>query len=163
MLVFGSVLLTDSTEICLFRITGLGWSHSIFVARESQCLQWSHLAKSLGQAANFEVQLTTTTTTQQQHNFAFYAASACTWELVLGEAISLKCNLVIVLVLGSCGTLALSSASYFLIFLLLYLTTIFYSRIIFPQDKGRLSCQIATVRHPGSFRCILWQIGMERH
>ena len=120
MLVFGSVLLTDSTEICLFRITSLGWSQilakinegdvcllllSIFVARESQCLQWSHLAKSLGQAANFEVQLTTTT--QQQHNLAFYAASACTWELVLGEAISLKCNLVIVLVLGSCGTLAL--------------------------------------------------------
>ena len=63
------------------------------------------LAKSLGQAANFEVQLTTTT--QQQHNFAFYAASACAWELVLGEAISLKCNLVIVLVLGSCGMLAL--------------------------------------------------------
>ena len=121
MLVFGSVLLTDSTEICLFRITSLGWSQilakisegdvcllllSIFIARESQHLQWSHLAKSLGQAAaNFEVQLTTTT--QQQHNFAFYAASACTWELVLGEAISLKCNLVIVLVLGSCGTLAL--------------------------------------------------------
>ena len=120
MLVFGSVLLTDSTEICLFRITSLGWSQilakinegdvcllllSIFVARESQRLQWSHLAKSLGQAANFEVQLTTTT--QQQHNFALYAASACAWELVLGEAISLKCNLVIVLVLGSCGTLAL--------------------------------------------------------
>ena len=76
MLVFGSVLLTDSTEIC-FRITSLGWSQifakinegdvcllllSIFIARESQCLQWSHLAKSLGQAANFEVQLTTTTT-----------------------------------------------------------------------------------------------------
>ena len=121
MLVFGSVLLADSTEICLFRITSLGWSQilakinegdicclllpSIFIARESQRLQWPHLAKSLGQAANFEVQLTTTTT-QQQHNFAFYAASACTWELVLGEAISLKCNLVIVLVLGSCGTLA---------------------------------------------------------
>ena len=84
---------------------------SIFIARESQRLRWSHLAKSLGQAANFEVQLTTTTQQQQQqqqqHNFAFYAASACTWELVLGEAISLKCNLVIVLVLGSCGTLAL--------------------------------------------------------
>ena len=98
MLVFGSVLLTDSTEICLFRITSLGWSQilakinegdvcllllSIFVARESQCLQWSHLAKSLGQAANFEVQLTTTT--QQQRNFACYAASTCTWELCSGE------------------------------------------------------------------------------
>ena len=104
MLVFGSVLLTDSTEICLFRITSLGWSQilakinegdvclllllSIFVARESQCLQWSHLAKSLGQAANFEVQLTTTT--QQQHNFAFYAASTCTWELCSGGGDLLK-------------------------------------------------------------------------
>ena len=118
MLVFGSVLLTDSTEICLFRITSLGWSQILAkinegdvcllllsFSEESQRPQWSHLAKSLGQAANFEVQLTTTT--QQQHNFAFYAASACTWELVLGEAISLKCNLVIVLVLGCCGTLAL--------------------------------------------------------
>ena len=110
MLVFGSVLLTDSTDVCLFPITSLRWSQilakinegdvcllllSVFIARESQ---WSHLAKSLGQAANFEVQLTTTT--QQQHNFAFYAAS--TW-----GAISLQCNLVIVLVLGSCGTLAL--------------------------------------------------------
>ena len=50
MLVFGSVLLTDSTETCLFRITSLGWSQilakvnegdvcllllSIFVAREA--------------------------------------------------------------------------------------------------------------------------------
>ena len=81
--------------LVVFCITSLGWSQilaninegdvcllSIFIARESQRLQWSHLAKSLGQAANFEVQLTTTT--QQQHNFAFYAASACTWELVLG-------------------------------------------------------------------------------
>ena len=97
MLVFGSVLLTDSTEICLFRITSLGWSQihakineedvcllllSIFIARESQCLQWSHLAKSLGQAADFEVQLAITT--QQQHNFAFYAASTCTWGLCSG-------------------------------------------------------------------------------
>ena len=63
MLVLGSVLLTDSMEICLFRITSFGWSQilaeisegdvclllcSIFVARESQCLQWSHFAKSLG-------------------------------------------------------------------------------------------------------------------
>ena len=103
MLVFGSVLLTDSTEICLFRITSLGWSQilakinagdvcllllSIFAARESQCLQWSHHAKSLGQAANFEVQLTTTT--QQQHNFAFYAASTCTWELCSGGGDLLK-------------------------------------------------------------------------
>ena len=89
-------------EICLFRITSLGWSQilakinegdvcilllSIFVARESQCLQWSHFAKSQGQAGNFEVQLTTTTTTtttQQQHNCAFYAASTCTWELCSG-------------------------------------------------------------------------------
>ena len=97
------VLLTDSTEICLFRITSLGWSQilakisdgdvcllllSIFVATESQCLQWSHLAKSLGQAANFEVQLTTTT--QQQRNFAFYAASTCTWELCSGGGDLLK-------------------------------------------------------------------------
>ena len=103
MLVFGSVLLTDSTEICLFGITSLGWSQilakinegdvcllllSIFAARESQCLQWSHLAKSLGQAANFEVQLTTTT--QQQHNSAFYAASTCTWELCSGGGDLLK-------------------------------------------------------------------------
>ena len=88
MLVFGSVLLTDSMEICLFRITGLGWSHSIFVARESQCLQWSHLAKSLGQAATFEVQLTTSS--QQQHNNAFYAASTCTWELCSGGGDLLK-------------------------------------------------------------------------
>ena len=50
MLVFGSVLLIDSTETCLFRITSLGWSQilakvnegdvgllllSIFVAREA--------------------------------------------------------------------------------------------------------------------------------
>ena len=103
MLVFGSVLLTDSTEICLFRITSLGWSQilakinegdvcllllSIFVARESQCLQWSHLAKSLVQAVNFEVQLTKTT--QQQHSFAFYPASACTWELCSGGGDLLK-------------------------------------------------------------------------
>ena len=91
-------------EIWLFRITSLGWSQilakinegdvclllfSIFVlvARESQCLQWSHLAKSLGQAANFEVQLTTTT---QQHNFAFYAASTYTWELCSGGGDLLK-------------------------------------------------------------------------
>ena len=95
MLVFGSVLLTDSTEICLFRITSMGWSQilakinegkvcllllSIFIARESQCLHWSHLAKSLGHAAKIEVQLTATTQ-QQQHNFAFYAASTCTWEI----------------------------------------------------------------------------------
>ena len=112
MLAFGSVSRTNSTENCLFRITGINEGDvcllllSIFIARESQRrLQWPRLAKSLGQAANFEVQQTTTT--QQLHNFAFYAASACTWELVLGEAISVKCNLVIVLVLGSCGTLAL--------------------------------------------------------
>ena len=61
---------------------------SIFVAGESQCLQWSHLAKSLGQAANFKVQLTTTT--QQQHNFAFYAASTCTWVLCSGGGDLLK-------------------------------------------------------------------------
>ena len=61
---------------------------SIFVARESQCLQWSRLAKFLGQAANFEVQLATTT--QQQHNFAFYAASTCTWELCSGGGDLLK-------------------------------------------------------------------------
>ena len=116
MLVLGSVLLTDSMEICLFRITSFGWSQilaeinegdvclllcSIFVARESQCLQWSHFAKSLGQRANFEVQLTTTT--QQQRNFAFYAAGTCAWALCSGGT----CNLVIVLVLGSCGTLVL--------------------------------------------------------
>ena len=97
-----AVLLTDSTDICLFRITSLGWSQilakinegillfilSIFVARESQCLQWSRLAKFLGQAANFEVQLATTT--QQQHNFAFYAASTCTWELCSGGGDLLK-------------------------------------------------------------------------
>ena len=47
------------------------------VARESQCLQWSHLAASLGQAANFEVQLTTT-------QLAFYTESTCTWELCSG-------------------------------------------------------------------------------
>ena len=50
--------------------------------------RWSHLAKSLGQAVNFEVQLTTTT--QQQHNFAFYAASTCMWELCSGGGDLLK-------------------------------------------------------------------------
>ena len=58
--------------------TSLGWSQILaksnegdvclfyflyFIARESQCLQWSHLAKSLGQAANYEVQLTATNST----------------------------------------------------------------------------------------------------
>ena len=107
MLVFGSVLLTDSTEICLFRITSLGWSQilakinegdvfllplSIFVARESQCLQWSHPAKSLGQAANFEAQLTTknsTTTTTTQLRFLITLQVLVRGSFVLGEAISL--------------------------------------------------------------------------
>ena len=61
--------------------------------------------KSLGQAANFEVP--PTATTPQQLDFFFYAASTRTWELCSGGgATSLKCNLVIVLVLGSCGMLA---------------------------------------------------------
>ena len=140
MLVFGSVLLTDSTEICLFHITSLGWSQipakinegdvclllpSIFIARESQRLQWSHLAKSLGQAANFEAQLMTTT--QQKTNTTSLSALQVLvrGSLVLGEAISLQCNLVIVLVLGSCGTLALSCAPYIFYLLLLLLTTSF--------------------------------------
>ena len=97
MLVFGSVLLTDSTGNLHVSYYQLGSQilakinegdfclllPSIFIAKESQCLRWSHLAKSLGQAANFEVQLTTTT--QQQHNFAFYAASTCTGSLFWGR------------------------------------------------------------------------------
>ena len=39
MLVFGSVLLTDSTEICLFRITSLGWSQILAKINEGDvCL-----------------------------------------------------------------------------------------------------------------------------
>ena len=34
-----------------------------FIARKSQCLQWSHLARSLGLAAHYEVQLATTNST----------------------------------------------------------------------------------------------------
>ena len=40
-----------------------------FRVSESQCLQWSHLAKSLGQAVNFEVHPTITTATTTQLPF----------------------------------------------------------------------------------------------
>ena len=43
-------------DVCLFYFL-------YFVARKSQCLQWSHLARSLGSAAHYEVQLTTTNST----------------------------------------------------------------------------------------------------
>ena len=56
---------------------------------------------------------------------------------VLGEAISLKCNLVIVLVLGSCGTLARSRAPY--VFYLLPPSThneLLVQLVISFQDDG---------------------------
>ena len=82
MLVFGLVLLTDYTDICSFHITSLELSQILAkinegdvcllllsFSEESQRPQWSHLAKSLGQAANFEVQPTTTTSTTTQLRF----------------------------------------------------------------------------------------------
>ena len=108
----GRRCLPRSTKGCLFTST------FVFIARESQRLQWSHLAKSLGQAANFELQpATTTTSTTTQPRFLcckYLCVGALFW-------ISLQYNLVTVLVLGSCGTLALSCAPY--IFYLLALFT----------------------------------------
>ena len=71
-------------DVCLLLL-------SIFVARESQCLQWSHLAKSgssseLRSPINNKNSTTTTTATQ----LAFYAASACMWELCSGGGDLLK-------------------------------------------------------------------------
>ena len=158
----------------MFRLTSLGWSQilakinegdvcllllSIFVARENQCLQRSHLAKSLGQAANLEVQLTTTT--QQQHNFVFYAASTCTWELCFGGGDLLKMQPG-----HSIGPRKLWNTSALMCVIHPYFLVSFtYNELLFKlhlfQDDGEpeagqsvhgswpLYCRIATVRHPG--------------
>ena len=143
----------DQRRRCLFTST------FIFVAREGRCLQWPHLAKSLGQAANFEVQLTTTT--QQQHNFAFYAASTCTWELCSGGG-----DLLEVQPGHSTGPRKLWNAGALTCVIHPYLLVSFtYNELLFNlhlfQDDGEpeglqsvqgsqpLYCRIATVRHPG--------------
>ena len=81
---------------------------TFFKVRESQRLQWSHFANFLGQAANFEVQpsITTATTTQLR-----FVRCQCLYVGALFWGRRSR-NLVIVVVLGSCGTLALSRASY---------------------------------------------------
>ena len=115
----------DPRRGCLFTLL------SILVARESQCLLWSHLAKSLGQATNFEVQQTTTT--QQQHNFAFYAANSCTWELCSGGGDLLKVqpgHSIGPRKLWNAGALTCVIHSYTLTCLSLLLTTSFYSDCI---------------------------------
>ena len=81
---------------------------------DSQRVQWSHLTESQGPTANSE------------------------------EAISLKCRLVIVLVLGSCGMLTqresaaarISSASHFVIWT--FFGENFHSNIVLFQDDGEL-------------------------
>ena len=116
--VWGGWVVLSCTGICLFHVINLGWSHMLsknqragcsfifyFFLRQSQPMQWSHPAEFVGLAANFEVQPTTTTTLFSRLTVLVRGRFA------LGEAISLKCYLVIVLVFGSCGTLALSTAS----------------------------------------------------
>ena len=50
-----------------------------FIARKSQCLQWSHLARSLGLAAHYDFQLTTTnsTTTPLRLRCKYLCEGAC--------------------------------------------------------------------------------------
>ena len=78
MLVLSSVLLTDHTRVSYYQLgtvadacqdqrRGFLFTSTFSRVRESQRLQWSRrFAKSLGQAANFEVQPTKTTATTTQ-------------------------------------------------------------------------------------------------
>ena len=91
-------------DVCLL------YFYTSFRVRESQRLQWSHLAK----ARLWVKQRTPTNNNNSNNNPTSFSTLQVLvrGSFVLGEAISLKCNLVIVLVLGSCGTLARSRAPY---------------------------------------------------
>ena len=52
---------SNEGDVCLF------YFFILFYSQEGQCLQWSHLARSLGLSAHYEVQLTTTNSTTTPH------------------------------------------------------------------------------------------------
>ena len=92
MLVLGSVLLTDSTEICLFRFTSLGWSQILAKINDGDvCLLLLSIYRSQGKpvpavvppcyvsGSSSELRSPTNNNTM-----AFYAESTCTWELCSG-------------------------------------------------------------------------------